>query len=291
MNLRVFAIVIAYHPDLGALRRLCAQLRQFAEVIVVDNSNLESAPHPIEFTYWHSMGGNAGIAAAQNAGICAALTKGADVLAFFDQDSAPNEQLLPSLVAALGQPPCGVAAPVCVDSRTGREYPPYNFNRWGWATPAPASGAITPVGVDLVISSGSVVEAGVFRQVGLMEESLFIDYVDLEWCIRCRRAGVSIRVVPSIIMSHLIGDQVVKNGFLTTFVHSPTRAYYRLRNAFLLLQLPHVPRFFVMHEIAAAMVHHLLQWPHSQDRMQHLQMGWRGLVDGLRGVRGKLEPK
>lgn len=291
MILRVFAIVIAYQPDLVALRRLCAQLSQSAEVIVVDNSPLEIAPNPIEGTYWHSMGGNAGIAAAQNAGVRAALTRGAELLAFFDQDSEPDDQLLPSLVAALGQPPCGVVVPLCVDSRSASEYPPYNFNRWGWASPAPASGLTTPVRVDLVISSGSVVEAGVFQQVGLMDESFFIDYVDLEWCIRCRQAGVLIRVVPSVVMTHSIGDQVVKNGLLTTFVHSPTRAYYRLRNAFLLLRLPHVPRFFVIHEIAAALVHHLLQWPHSQNRMQHLQMGWHGLVDGLRGIRGKLDFK
>jgi rhamnosyltransferase len=291
MNLKVFAIVIAFQPDVDALRNLCVQLSQSAEVIVVDNSTIENATHPIEGTYWYSMGGNAGIAAAQNAGIRAALTRGADILAFFDQDSAPDKQLLPSLVAALGQPPCGVAAPVCLDSRTGREYPPYKFNRWGWASPVPASSFGMPVRVDLIISSGSVVEAGVFRQVGLMEESFFIDYVDLEWCIRCFRAGVPISVVPSAVMFHSIGDQVVKNGLLTTFVHGPTRAYYRLRNAFLLLRLPHIPRFFVVHEIAAAMLHHLLQWPHSLNRMQHLEMGWRGLFDGLRGVRGKLEIK
>jgi rhamnosyltransferase len=289
MNLQVFAIVVAFNPDFAALSRLCAQLNRFAKVIIVDNSPPENNAYCINSTFWHSMGGNAGIAAAQNAGIRLALNQGADVLAFFDQDSEPDDQLLPTLVAALGHPPRGVAAPVCVDSRTGHEYSAFKFNRWGWASPAPAFGQTEPVVVDMIISSGSVVEASVFRQVGLMEEAFFIDYVDLEWCIRCKNAGIPIRVVPSAIMNHTIGDDVVKKGILTLFVHSPARAYYRLRNAFLLMRFSHVPYLFVIHEIAAAVVHHLLLWRHSQDRGQHLRMGWRGLVDGLLGIRGKFE--
>jgi rhamnosyltransferase len=291
MRLKVYAIVVAFNPDFDTLSKLCAQLDKFAKVIVVDNSPPENEPRSIKGTYWHSMGGNAGIAAAQNAGIRVALNQGADVIAFFDQDSEPDDQLLPTLVAALGQPPFGAVAPVCLDSRTGNEYSPFKFNRWGWASPAPAFGLAAPVVVDMIISSGSVVEASVFRQIGLMEEAFFIDYVDLEWCIRCKRAGIPIRVVPSAIMAHSIGDKVVKKGVLTLFVHSPARAYYRLRNAFLLMRFSHVPNLFVIHEIAAAVVHHLLLWRHSQNRRQHLRMGWQGLYDGFCGVRGKIKDR
>lgn len=289
MSTRVAAVVVTYGPDLGALSALCAKLAASAEVIVADNTPVEQAPSPLPGTLWLSMNGNAGIAAAQNAAIRAALARGAEVLAFFDQDSTPDAQLLPSLVSALGQPPCGVAAPVCIDMRNGIEYPPYRFNRWGWASPTPAAGLLTPIEADLIISSGSVVAADVFARTGLMEEAFFIDYVDLEWCIRCRQVGIPIQVVPSVTMPHAIGNEVIQNGPLTTFVHSPMRGYYRLRNAFLLIRMRHVPRLYVLHEVAAALVHHLLQWRHSQDRSQHARFGWRGLVDGLRGVRGKVE--
>lgn len=288
------AVVVTYHPEEAALLRLVDSLRAGgARVIVADNTPGGLGTALAEFIRdvdFIDMGGNAGIAAAQNAGIRAALSDQSEVIAFFDQDSNPDALLLPSLVDALGHPPRGVAAPVCVDMRTGAEYPPYRFNRWGWASPRPAANLKEPVEADLIISSGSVVAAEVFKRAGLMEESFFIDYVDLEWCIRCWRAGVPIRVVPTAIMPHSIGNQVVENGPLTTFVHSPMRAYYRLRNAFLLIRMPHVPRLYVLHEVAAALVHHLLQWRHSEDRGQHARFGWRGLIDGLRGVRGKFEP-
>jgi rhamnosyltransferase len=287
------AVVVTYYPEEAELRRLVNTLRECsARVILVDNTPQGPSPvvtalaGDIELIDMH---GNAGIAAAQNAGIRAALAQGAEVLAFFDQDSMPDQKLLPSLVAALGLPPRGIAAPVCIDVRTGAEYPPYRFNRWGWARPTPAAGLSMPLEVDLVISSGSVAAVEVFSRVGLMDEDFFIDYVDLEWCIRCRKVGISIRVLPSVTMPHAIGIQVIETGPLTTFVHNPMRCYYRLRNALLLIRLRHVPRLYVLHEVTAALLHHLLQWRQSPDPGQHARFGWRGLVDGLRGVRGKFE--
>lgn len=288
--MNVHAIIVTYHPDPAALRLLVEVLHGGnAHVVIVDNTPSHRSPGPApDHCHVIDMHGNAGIAAAQNAGIRHALANGADVVAFFDQDSTPDAQMLPRLVEALGRPPRGVAAPVCIDRRTGREYPPYRFGRWGWASPAPAARKHGPVEADLIISSGSVVAAEVFERAGLMDEDFFIDYVDLEWCIRCRRAGVPIIVVPSVTMPHAIGDAVVETGPLTTFVHSPIRSYYRLRNAFLLLRKPHVPRAYSLQQIAAVALHQLLQWRHSPDRATHARMGWRGLVDGLRGVRGKV---
>jgi rhamnosyltransferase len=286
MTVCVFAIVVAYNPDLVALSALCALLGQEARVIVVDNSTAENSPEPVSGTEWYTMGRNIGIAAAQNVGICAALSQGAEVLAFFDQDSSPNPKLVTSLVSALGQPPHGISSPVCVDTRSGAEYSPFRFDRWGYARPVPASKHKNELMVDLIISSGLVASAEVFKLVGLMDESLFIDYVDFEWCMRCYRAGIQIKVISSLCMPHTIGSKVIKNGFFTTFVHSPSRNYYRLRNPFLLLRLPHVPRMYAIHEIISAMLHYLLQFKNVKDRGEYLRFGRRALLDGLRGVSG-----
>lgn len=291
--MKLFAVVVTYHPDLKSLSRLVNYLMVGgAQVVIVDNSPVESffdlgsLINKVEFI---KMGGNAGIAAAQNKGIRTSLAQGAEIIAFFDQDSAPDAGLLPSLVAALGIPPRGVVAPICVDMRNGKEYPPYRFNRWGWARRVPALGLSGPLMVDMTISSGCMVAVEVFSRVGLMNEDFFIDFVDLEWCIRCCHAGVPIQVIPSVTMRHSIGTQVVKNGPLTTFVHSPVRNYYRLRNALLLVRMPQVPRLYALHQILAAFIHHLLQCQYSDDVRSHLRMGFLGLVDGLRGIGGKFE--
>lgn len=288
MTIGAFAIVVAFNPDEAKLAWLCHVLERHAQVIVVDNSPHSVASSPMLNADRIIMGGNAGIAAAQNVGIDAALARGAEAIAFFDQDSEPGEALLPKLIAGLGNPPQGVVAPICIDSRTGAEYPPFRMNRWGWAVPERVIGQLRNVAVDLIISSGSVVAAAVFDKVGLMDEDFFIDYVDLEWCIRCRKAGVPITVISDATMVHSIGNAVVNVGSLTTFIHSPVRAYYRLRNALLLLRKRHVPLLYSLHEIAAALVHHILQTRHSENRGQHIRLGWRALLDGIRGLRGEL---
>lgn len=283
-----FAVVVVFYPDQVRLLELCSTIGRDAHVIIVDNTPNGACPLDLRVACWISMEGNKGIAAAQNAGIRAAISRGALSVAFFDQDSVPEPQLLPTLIAALGSPPQGVVAPICIDARTGDEYPPFRFNSWGWAKPINVKNSTENIAADLIISSGSVAAVDVFDKAGLMDEDFFIDYVDLEWCIRCRNAGVPITVVSSVTMSHSIGNAVVKYGSVTTYVHSSVRAYYRLRNAFLLLRKPQVPLLYACHEIAAALVHHVLQLPPSTNRAEHLGLGLRALVDGVRGVRGKL---
>jgi rhamnosyltransferase len=289
MRVSTFAIIVTFYPNLEQLTILCKCIGKYAEVIVVDNTPFNDAPAHMHFTHWVSMGDNYGIGAAQNAGIRAARQLGAQAVAFFDQDSCPKDELLPNLVAFLGNPPKGVAAPICVDMRSGREYPSFQFNLLGWAKPIYCLTQNQPIKVDLIISSGSVVALEVFDKVGMMNEDLFIDYVDLEWCIRCRNAGVSITVYPSVTMPHSIGDRVFDTNLFSTFIHSPVRSYYRVRNAFLLLRMRHVPRLYAWHEILAAGFHHLIQWRYSSNPTLHSRMGWKAILDGMRGIQGKLD--
>ena len=93
-------IIVTYEPELNNLKRLtqCAQEAGFIPVLV-DNSE----KHPLEKRNVSSqsqiirMRGNAGIAAAQNAGISYARKQGAEVIGFFDQDSTADEKLLKKL--------------------------------------------------------------------------------------------------------------------------------------------------------------------------------------------------
>ena len=283
-----FVVIVAFYPDHARLLELCNVLGRDANVVIVDNTPDATYSADLQAACWISMNGNKGIAAAQNAGIRAAISRGAQTVAFFDQDSMPEVQTLPTLIAALGRPPHGVVAPICLNEQTGDEYPPFRFNRWGWAEPVPVGSNRKNTPVDLIISSGSVAAVDVFDNAGLMDEDFFIDQVDFEWCIRCRKAGIPITVVGTAAMRHSIGNPVEKSGAVVTYVHNPVRAYYRLRNALLLLRKPHVPLIYSFHQIISALLHHVLELRSSPDRAKHIRLGLRALVDGIIGVRGKL---
>ncbi|MCV5831057.1 hypothetical protein OFN28_30780, partial [Escherichia coli] len=46
------------------------------------------------------------------------------------------------------------------------------------------------VDVDHLIASGSLIPVDVFEKIGGMDDSLFIDYVDVEWSLRARYQGL-----------------------------------------------------------------------------------------------------
>ena len=120
-----------------------------------------------------------------------------------------------------------------------------------------------------------------------MNEALFIDYVDTEWCLRCARAGISVTVDPRVRMTHSIGDSMIELPGFRVPVHSPERRYYRVRNAFLLLRYTHVPKLMCLSEICFGFVHQFLLVLRGHRRSEYLKLYFRAVIDGLRGRAGR----
>ncbi|HFR6094685.1 TPA: rhamnosyltransferase, partial [Shigella flexneri] len=112
----------------------------------------------------------------------------------------------------------------------------------------------TPFKSSVTISSGTMVSKEVFEIVGMMDEELFIDYVDTEWCLRCLNYGILVHIIPDIEMVHAIGDKSVKICGINIPIHSPVRRYYRVRNAFLLLRKNHVPLLLSIREVVFSLI-------------------------------------
>jgi rhamnosyltransferase len=62
-----------------------------------------------------------------------------------------------------------------------------------------------PVETDHMIASGSIIRTSVLDSVGAMREDFFIDWVDIEWCMRARSMGYLSYYVPSVVMKHSVG--------------------------------------------------------------------------------------
>jgi rhamnosyltransferase len=139
-----------------------------------------------------------------------------------------------------------------------------------------------------VISSGTAATREVFEVAGTFDEGLFIDFVDTEWCLRCRSKSISIRVVPSAVMHHRIGSKSINLGITTVFVHSPVRCYYQLRNCFHLFRKGHIPFLFALRETASVFFNRALLLLFVRDRSAYAKAYFRALRDGSRGVTGSM---
>ncbi len=283
------SVIVCYRPDLGALRRLCEALQADSpNVVLVDNTErpyLDERQLP-QGCRLITLGFNSGIAHAQNVGIDAALADGADAVAFFDQDSSVSPGLLLTLLSALDRDASAIVSPRYFDADTGATLPSLRVNRCGLSRAVHRDASAPTYPVDVVISSGTVATKRVFEVAGKLDESLFIDFVDTEWCLRCRSKNVSIRVVPSASMRHRIGSRSIDLGVTTVMVHSPVRCYYQIRNCFHLLRKRHVPRLFALRETLSTCLNRALLLLLVSDRRRYGRAYWYALRDGIKGVTG-----
>jgi rhamnosyltransferase len=259
-----------------------------AKVILVDNTEapyLDANKLP-DGCSLITLGLNSGIAHAQNVGLAAALAAGADILLFFDQDSKVERGFLNSLVGSLSAGIPEIVSPLCVDDASNSAEPAERVNRYGFSTRVHHAGALTRYPVDVVISSGTAATREVFDIAGTFDEAFFIDFVDAEWCLRCRSKNIPIYVVPTAVMRHSVGSGHVRVGPFTVLVHSSTRCYYQIRNSFLLFRRPHVPLVWASRQLLSVILSRILLLFFVKRRSSYLKSYLFAVRDGLKGIGG-----
>lgn len=304
VSAKVHAIVVTFNPERDVLLREFELLAtQVDKIWLVDNASRQSLAAWVSGLSWADklelvqMSANLGLGAAQNAGIQLARAAGASHVLILDQDSEPMPDMVDRLLGASDRlQSAGVrlaaVAPVYADSATG---PASGFVRLGWLDfkKQSALSGQDVVEADFVISSGSLVPVIVLDDIGPMDESLFIDHVDTEWCLRAQSKGYRLFGVPGARMVHTLGDRRTRIWFLrwrNVPYHSPFRYYYILRNSLLMQRRAYMPLKWRVAELIRCCRVVCFYGLFAPQRRACLRMMLRGIVDGLRGVSGPMKP-
>lgn len=208
-----------------------------------------------------------------------------------DQDSEPAADMVERFLEALANPPgsrpVAAVGPAIIESKIVRR--PYfvtlGFWRYRRTVVDVAGDAVV---ADILIASGCIVPRAPLRHVGLMDESLFIDRVDTERCLRTAALGYRCLSVPRAHLRHSIGSQAIRlKPFQRRIIlHSTTRHHYTLRNSILLMKRRYIPWRWRINEavlLAQMVVVYLACAP---DRRQRLSAMFRGVVHGVTGRAG-----
>lgn len=295
--MKIVAVVVSYQPKLEGLGALFAALAsQVDTVVVVDNGSdghfgswLEKYHPSVHGIFW---GFNAGVATAQNVGVDWARRQGADYVVLFDQDSLPAPDMVHYLINAVQAKQaagCKVAAvgPRYLDER--QDNPPPFIRVHGLKLlrqVCDKSNSI--VEVDYLISSGCLIPVSSLDCVGVMRESLFIDYVDIEWGLRAHHHGFQSYGVCSAHMQHSLGDQPINFFGKSIPLHSPLRHYYHFRNALLLYREAWVPLNWKLVDGWRLCLKYFFYSMFAKPRMAHWHMMTLGVWHGLMGKTGKI---
>jgi rhamnosyltransferase len=296
---RVVAIVITYFPDRKLLAGRLADIRdQVDALVVVDNG---SSPCVRESTqtmadmdiHWISLSENLGVAKAQNIGIAWARSRDATHVILFDQDSDPAPNMVARLLSVAGSlaasgVPIAVVAANYVDRSHTRQMPFARF-RGGRAEWFGCDCSSDVIEIDTAIASGSLIPLNALDAVGDMREELFIDLVDIEWCLRAIHRGFRIFAVCDAVLGHTLGEPPRMLFGRTVTMHKPLRSYYFYRNAIWLFRQGYIPRSWKLSVAGQMLKRYVVLSTLVSPRLQYLRMMTLGFWHGLRGRYGRLD--
>lgn len=286
----VVAVVVTFHPDLSRLgAQIFALLPQVGVVVLVDNDSHTDIAQwvkqwPVERVHLIRLGQNLGIATAQNRGIEWACSTGASHVLLMDHDSIPALDMVTTLLMALACLPRAAAVGPCYSDARLRANPKSPFVRvQGWRMKCLP--CVHPNGileVDHLIASGCLIPVSVLSVVGVMRDDFFIDFVDIEWCLRARHAGYTLHGVCAAKMDHQLGDASVRLFSRDFSVHPPWRHYFLVRNAVRIYKLSWVPFSWKVASAWRLLLKcgfHVLLTPPRWLRLRQMVRGcWDGLV-------------
>lgn len=296
----VLAVVVCYYPNLDGVVTLARRLLAsgHADVLFIDNTESHEACARLRKAVAElsvsviCCGTNAGVAEAHNIGLRIARKRGNKAVLLLDQDTQLQEDTLACLLETYrclrdrGERVAGVGASF-VDPRNGYAFPFVRLGRMRMH--AVASAKTEPVECDLLISSGSLIPVDAVNEIGEMDESLFIDYVDMEWCARARAGGWKVFGVPAAHMHHTIGERTIRLLGRVIAVHKPERQYYLIRNALLFARKPYLPLNWRAHLVYRAVTQLAMFSLLTSPRGKRVRWMARGFWDGLRGHGGRLD--
>jgi rhamnosyltransferase len=299
----VCAVVITYQPQLDVLRQVLDSVGdQVGRVVVFDNAS--RGPDAVDFANLldetqRQQGAvvirspvNVGLGAAMNRTAEYARAAGFAYLLLLDQDSLLDPDMVATLMDACATlattRPVAAVGPQFSDRRNGHVAPfikigfPINRKLFG------GPGQVVPC--DFLISSGSLLPLDALARIGGMDERLFIDNVDMEWCFRARHRGFELFGICDAHMRHSIGDTLraawLKPGGV--MIHKPLRLYYIMRNRVLLYRRPETPAVWIAQDLPRLVLKFLGTAVFIAPRRKYLRMMLHGLADGLRRIDGPM---
>ncbi|MEK6423140.1 MAG: glycosyltransferase family 2 protein [Burkholderia gladioli] len=286
-------VIVFFRPDSGCIAR-ANRLAAIYSCVVVDNTETRQSPAELGLDArieYMANGANLGIATALNQGVERLIQTGCTCALLFDQDSEPSDHLLSALPSTLtraraNDPRVALIGPAYEDKRLHGVAPFVRFGYFRLKRVAPAG--TEPIPVDFLITSGSCVNLAVWGAIGGMDDSLFIDFVDLEWCVRAAAKGYRILGAPALRLAHELGGEPVRVFGRNYPSHGPLRHYYAFRNIVALFRRGYVPLSWKSTEVPKLPARLVIYTLFMRPRLSHLGMSLLGIWHGLIGRSGAL---
>lgn len=285
----IYSILVVFNPSDSEAILAIENLKEQSDLVVVCNNSDNGYVIPeLDRVKAFNFNENLGIAKAQSIGMKWAFDNGAEFIFQMDQDSVLGADTVSKLVDRYRDMSdkgykIGVIGPRHFDKVTnevdeGRIVKGKNIN-----------GSECEI-IHATISSASLIPKEAFNAVGAMDDGLFIDAVDWEYCWRLKKNGFITLRCNDILLGHRVGNGIKHLfGPVNVRVPNPIRHYYHTRNLFLLSRRSYVPLYWKISNYAK-LVFKLTVYPFVfNDGWTRFKYICLGIRDGLIGRYGRID--
>lgn len=289
--MKIIAIIVIYMPNFKELISAIDDIMSLSvDVCIVDNSepNQEfdfSILNPkVKLIQNFS---NLGIAKAQNIGIKANLRE-YNYFLFLDQDSKLSKNFILDSKDFLEDKNVFIQVPVVRNKVNGNIYYASKISKIGLPKKVNMLNESKFQLIDIGISSGTLVKKKVFESMIYFREDLFIDFVDIEWFLKCKKKNFKVYQNNLISLLHQIGGEEKKFIGKNILVHNEVRIYYKTRNIFLMFR-DEFNLVYLSYQLVSSLILNLLNVIFIENRLLGLKMYLKGILHGFYNKGGKLE--
>ena len=290
MMCKVAAIIVSYNPDSNLFDSINLLLNQVEKVIIVDNGSKEKYVKYIKSINEDKIEiilnkENLGIATALNIGVRKALENGYEWILTMDQDSKASPDMVKKMFNVYNsinreeRKDILSIFPNFVDERIQSIEENSNMNSYEY--------------VDADITSGNLLRKEVFEKVGFFDDSLFIDLVDSDFCMRLNEKGIKMIKIRDAVLYHSLGESKTIKGILGSFNtsnHSALRRYYMTRNRFYIWEKYKGLNSFTLNRDKKLFKKEFVKIILGEkDKVNKIKMVLRGYKDYKKGIKGKLK--
>ena len=220
-EIKIAGMVTLYNPTDKDIKNISSYINDIDVLYVIDNtegeSNEKRLPKNDKIKYYFK-NENVGVATALNDAARLAIKDKYNWLLTMDQDTTFKKGVIPrmkEIIMSTDTSKIGIVTPwhktKLIDKKPDAEFDdPHD-----------------------VMTSGNLVNLAIWKKLGGFKDWLFIDGIDIEYCMNLHKNGYKILRINSIEIDHNLGDLFYKKLrgrlFLCTN-HAPIRRYYIMRN-------------------------------------------------------------
>ena len=231
----IISIITVFYPDVVRLNKVVESISKQSKLIIVFNSPIPKSMHIPEDASIIVNETNLGIAKALNQAFFLANEMSYDYGFVLDQDSIPSWNAIEKLKYIIFDQELAIVGLSIVEE--GDENELLNTD--------------TLREVNIVITSGSLINIRILISLGYFVDEFFIDKVDTEYCLRLKKYNYRIYQTYSAYIDHEFGaktkvkktilirliEKVIKKNITHRFNYDSFRLYYQFRNEVWFLKL------------------------------------------------------